>query len=83
MEYGACIIIIRILLKQTIVISFPLASLLLLPPPLPPSFRHTGIVVYGLEYFYGGLGIEYCSPVSQLPGEGRWCEGVHPICVCH
>ena len=28
-------------------------------------YRHTGIVVYGLEYFFGGMGIEYCSPVSN------------------
>ena len=25
--------------------------------------RHTGIVVYGLEYFFGGMGIEFCNPV--------------------
>ena len=27
--------------------------------------RHTGVVVYGLEYFFGGMGIEYCNPVSH------------------
>ena len=27
--------------------------------------RHTGVVVYGREYFYGGMGIEYCPPVSD------------------
>ena len=26
--------------------------------------RHTGIVVYGKEYFFGSGGIEYCPPVS-------------------
>ena len=26
--------------------------------------RHTGIVAFGAEYFYGGMGIEYCPPVS-------------------
>ena len=30
-------------------------------------FRHTGVVVYGREYYYGGLGIEYSLPVSVLP----------------
>lgn len=25
--------------------------------------RHTGIVVRGTEYFFGGMGIEYCPPV--------------------
>lgn len=25
--------------------------------------RHTGVVVYGKEYFYGGMGIEFCAPV--------------------
>ena len=24
---------------------------------------HTGVVVYGREYFFGGGGIEYCEPV--------------------
>ncbi len=28
--------------------------------------RHTGVVVYGMEYFYGGMGIEYCPPVSYI-----------------
>ena len=28
------------------------------------SYRHTGIVVFGREYFFGGGGIEYCFPVS-------------------
>ena len=27
--------------------------------------RHTGIVVFGKEYFYGGMGIEFCDPVRQ------------------
>lgn len=27
-------------------------------------YRHTGVVVYGNEYFFGGMGIEYCPPVS-------------------
>jgi len=33
----------------------------------PFFFRHTGVVVYGREYYYGGLGIEYSLPVSVLP----------------
>ena len=27
---------------------------------------HTGIVVYGEEFFYGGVGIQSCSPVSMI-----------------
>ena len=27
---------------------------------------HTGIVVYGEEFFYGGAGIHSCSPVSEI-----------------
>ena len=28
------------------------------------TYRHTGIVVFGKEYFYGGgMGIEFCNPV--------------------
>lgn len=28
--------------------------------------RHTAVVVFGREYFYGGAGIMYCHPVSTL-----------------
>jgi hypothetical protein len=28
--------------------------------------RHTGITVYGKEYFFGSGGIEYCPPVSII-----------------
>lgn len=28
--------------------------------------RHTGVVVYGQEFFYGGMGIESCPPVSII-----------------
>ena len=42
-------------------------------PPLLPFLvydcvhvcRHTGVVVYGQEFFYGGMGIESCPPVSS------------------
>jgi len=27
-------------------------------------YRHTGVVVFGREYYYGGMGIEWCNPVS-------------------
>ena len=27
-------------------------------------YRHTGVVVFGREFFYGGTGIEFCAPVS-------------------
>ena len=30
------------------------------------SCRHTGVVVYGKEFFYGGMGIEFCGPVSVV-----------------
>ena len=29
-------------------------------------YRHTGVVVYGQEFFFGGMGIESCNPVSLL-----------------
>ncbi|XP_064394250.1 desumoylating isopeptidase 1-like [Halichondria panicea] len=29
---------------------------------------HTGVVVYGMEYFYGGLGIEFCPPGGTIMG---------------
>ena len=28
--------------------------------------RHTGVVAYGQEFFYGGMGIESCPPVSGV-----------------
>lgn len=27
--------------------------------------RHTGVVCYGKEFFFGGGGIEYCLPVNK------------------
>ena len=27
-------------------------------------YRHTGVVVFGREYFFGGMGIQWCNPVS-------------------
>lgn len=30
---------------------------------------HTGIVVFGREYFFGGGGVEYCSPGGTILGE--------------
>ena len=29
-------------------------------------YRHTGIVIYGKEYFFGSGGIEYCPPVCNF-----------------
>ena len=29
-------------------------------------YRHTGVVVFGREYYFGGMGIEWCYPVSML-----------------
>lgn len=29
-------------------------------------YRHTGVVVYGKEFFFGGgVGIEFCNPVRR------------------
>jgi len=30
---------------------------------------HTGIVVYGKEYFFGSMGIEFCAPCGTILGE--------------
>jgi len=30
---------------------------------------HTGVVVYGKEYFFGGSGIEYCNPGGTMLGQ--------------
>lgn len=29
---------------------------------------HTGVVVFGKEYFYGGMGIEFCAPGGTIMG---------------
>jgi len=33
---------------------------------------HTGVVVYGQEFFYGGTGIQSCSPVSYAIKRSRY-----------
>ncbi|RWS08794.1 uncharacterized protein B4U79_01416 [Dinothrombium tinctorium] len=34
-----------------------------------PGIWHTGVVVYGREYFFGGMGIESCNPGETILGE--------------
>lgn len=39
--------------------------------------RHTGVVVYGKEYFFGGMGIEFCNPVRYCCGHNKETRAFH------
>jgi len=34
-----------------------------------PGLWHTAIVVHGREYFFGGMGIQHCPPMTTMLGE--------------